>query len=166
MCTLVNRKLAALAKGLSTVRERTHKGLGTCMDVEVLLVVLLGTEHFATFSAREVVIERVGGFEVTAYVVFGGVHVGATRARAFVSSPVHFIRKPIQSTGLKGELRVSSRHSLARLTPQQHTFPHSKYYAFLHYSTSALHPPVTRKLAKGLQYRSFYGNIHFAVLNF
>lgn len=91
MGALMDRQLTALSKGLLAVGEGTSEGLGTCMDVEVLLVVLLGTKHFPALFAGEAVVGWMGSLDVATYVVLRRVHVRATRAWAFVSSAVHFI---------------------------------------------------------------------------
>ena len=75
MGTLMDRQLTALSKGLLAVREGTSEGLDTCMDVEMLLVVLLGTEHFPALFAGEATVGWVGSFDVTTYVVLRRVHV-------------------------------------------------------------------------------------------
>jgi len=59
--------------------------------MQVLLVVLLGTEHLATLLAGKVVMEGVSDFQVATHVILRGVDVAAPMTRALVCPSVHFV---------------------------------------------------------------------------
>ena len=90
MASLVDGELAALAESFATGRKLADKRLSTCVDVLMLSVVLLGTEHLPALFTCEVVMQGVSNLQVATYVVFGGVDVSAASTGALVCLSIHF----------------------------------------------------------------------------
>jgi len=117
VASLVDGQLAALAESLATGRKLADKGLSTSVDVLMLSVVLLGTEHLPALFTGEVVMQRVSNLQVTAHIVLGGVDVSAASTGALVCLSIHFFWYYYWSLGLDLTYWHSARPYLSRLNP-------------------------------------------------
>lgn len=117
MASFVDGQLAALAESFATAGKLADKRLSTCVNVLMLSVVLLGTEHLPALFTGEVVMQRVSNLQVTAHIVFGGIDVSAASTWALVCLSIHFFWYYYCPLRLDLMYWHSARPYLCRLNP-------------------------------------------------